>query len=136
MELRKTLWEKALVYHWQNKFSCLNYQSIMVKDRENIRYCVYFFHCYHTFIFILVLSEAFGQNFYSNKEPKKCLFICFVQVVFWCEKLWLVFRWPIFPFLFCFGIDKVFSVFQIWFLASVYKKDNILSGCDNLWQKG
>ena len=37
MSLRKTLWEKVLQYRRQNKFACLNYRSIIVRDFGNIR---------------------------------------------------------------------------------------------------
>ena len=37
MELRKSLWEQVLEYRKQNKFGCLNYRSIIVRDHNGIR---------------------------------------------------------------------------------------------------
>ena len=37
MELRKSLWEQALEYLKQNKFACLNYRSIIVRDHNGVR---------------------------------------------------------------------------------------------------
>ena len=37
MDLRKTLWEKVRQYQKQNKFACLNYRSIIVRDFGNVR---------------------------------------------------------------------------------------------------
>ena len=50
LDLRETLWEKVLQYHRQNKFACLNYWSIIVRDFDNVRWTVSFFVC-------LVISE-------------------------------------------------------------------------------
>ena len=50
------------------------------------------------------------------------LLVFLTEVVFWSEKLWLIF-----PFLCSFCTDKAFSVFQIRFFAYPYKKDSILS---------
>ena len=33
MELRKLQWEQVLEYRKQNKFACLNYRSIIVRDQ-------------------------------------------------------------------------------------------------------
>ena len=37
MELGKSLWEQVLEYPKQNKFACLNYRSIIVRDRNGVR---------------------------------------------------------------------------------------------------
>ena len=37
MELRKSLWEQVLEYRKQNKFACLNYRSIIVRDHNGVR---------------------------------------------------------------------------------------------------
>ena len=37
MDLWKTLWEKVLQYRRQNKFTCFNYRSIIVRDFDNVR---------------------------------------------------------------------------------------------------
>ena len=45
MDLWKTIWEKVLQYYRQNKFACLNYRSIIVRDFDNVRWTVSFFVC-------------------------------------------------------------------------------------------
>ena len=37
VELRKSLWEQVLEYRKQNKFACLNYRSIIVRDHNGVR---------------------------------------------------------------------------------------------------
>ena len=37
MELKKSLWEQVLEYRKQNKFACLNYRSIRVRDHDGVR---------------------------------------------------------------------------------------------------
>ena len=37
MELRKSLCEQVLEYRKQNKFACLNYRSIIVRDHNGVR---------------------------------------------------------------------------------------------------
>ena len=69
------------------------------------------------------IDQSFWIKFSFKKRTRKIgLRVCLIQVVFWHEKLWQIFRSLVFLFLFSFSTENTFSVFQIWFFASTYKK--------------
>ena len=62
MALRKSLWEHVFKYLKQNKFACLNYKSIIVRDHNGVRWTL-------TCIFIPA-TNLFTKNdvIYQNKR--------------------------------------------------------------------
>lgn len=85
-------------------------------------------HLNHLKFFCLCIYRGYWQK-------KNWSTICLIQVVFWCEKLWLIFRWLISPFFFfVFVLTKHFLFFSSDFLQ-VHTRKTVLYRNVIIWDK-